>query len=149
MLAQTLFPRLDGLLALLQDPTATFLDVGTGVATIAIQMCRLFPRLHAVGLEPQDAPLAQARRNVVEARLGDRIELRAQRIEDLTDREAFDLVWLPQVFLPREVLERGRPCAPAAGSCSWRSVPREWSWMRLSSVSPMSGWAATRCIRSR
>jgi len=107
MLAQTLFPRLDGLLARLQDPMATFLDVGTGVATIAIQMCRLFPRLHVVGLEPQDAPLAEARRNVTAARLGDRIELRAQRIEDLADREAFDLVWLPQVFLPREVLERG------------------------------------------
>ena len=107
MLAQTLFPRLDGLLERLQGPTATFLDVGTGVGTIAIQMCRLFPTLHVVGLEPQDAPLAEARRNVTAANLGDRIELRAQRIEDLADREAFDLVWLPQMFLPREVLERG------------------------------------------
>jgi SAM-dependent methyltransferase len=114
MLAQTLFPRLDGLLERLQGPTATFLDVGTGVATIAIQMCRLFPTLHAVGLEPQDAPLAEARRNVTAARLGDRIELRAQRIEDLDDKEAFDLVWLPQVFLPREVLERGLRRAWAA-----------------------------------
>ena len=33
--------------------------------------------------------------------------LRAQRIEDLADLETFDLVWLPQVFLPREVLGRG------------------------------------------
>lgn len=114
MLAQTLFPRLDGLLARLQDPTATFLDVGAGVATIAIQMCHLFPGLHVVGLEPQDAPLAEARRNVTEARLGDRIELRAQRIEDLADREAFDLVWLPQVFLLHEVLERGLRRAWAA-----------------------------------
>jgi 2-polyprenyl-3-methyl-5-hydroxy-6-metoxy-1,4-benzoquinol methylase len=107
MLAQTLFPRLDGLVERLQRPTATFLDVGTGVGTIAIQMCRLFPRLHVVGLEPQDAPLAEACRNVTAAKLGERIELRAQRIEDLADREAFDLVWLPQVFLPRAVLERG------------------------------------------
>lgn len=114
MLAQTLFPRLDGLLARLQDPTATFLDVGAGVATIAIQMCDLFPGLRVVGLEPQDAPLAEARRNVTEARLGDRIELRAQRIEDLADREAFDLVWLPQVFLLHEVLERGLRRAWAA-----------------------------------
>src|SRR6266851_17782 len=114
MLAQTLFPRLDGLLERLQGPTATFLDVGTGVATIAIEMCRLFPPLHVVGLEPQDAPMAEARRNVTAAKLGDRIELRAQRIEDLADREVFDLVWLPQVFLPREVLERGLRRAWAA-----------------------------------
>ncbi len=107
MLAQTLFPRLDGLVERLQDPKAAFLDVGTGVGTIAIQMCRLFPTLHVVGLEPQEAPLAEARRNVSAAKLGGCIELRAQRIEDLADRDAFDLVWLPQMFLPREVLERG------------------------------------------
>ena len=114
MLAQMLFPRLDGLVERLNRPTATFLDVGTGVATIAIQMCRLFPTLHVVGLEPQDAPMAEARRNVTAAKLDDCIELRAQRIEDLADREAFDLVWLPQIFLPREVLERGLRSAWAA-----------------------------------
>jgi predicted O-methyltransferase YrrM len=106
-LVQTLFPRLDGLIERMQRPTGTFIDVGTGVGAIAIQMCRLFPRLHVVGLEPQDAPLAEARRNVAAAKLEERIELRAQRIEDLVDREAFDLVWLPQVFLPREVLKSG------------------------------------------
>ncbi len=113
-LAQTLFPRLDGLIERLQSPTGTFLDVGTGVGAIAIEMCRLFPRLHVVGLEPQDAPLAEARRNVGAAKLGEHIELRAQRIEDLAGREAFDLVWLPQVFLPREVLEGGLRRAWAA-----------------------------------
>jgi len=55
-------------------------------------MYRLFPRLRVIGLEPQDAPLAEARRNVAAAKLGEHIELRAQRIEDLADREAFDLV---------------------------------------------------------
>jgi hypothetical protein len=106
-LAQTLFPRLDGLIERLQSPTGTFLDVGTGLSAIAIQMCRLFPRLHVVGLEPQDAPLAEARRNVTAAKLEEYIELRAKRIEDLVDRVAFDLVWLPQIFLPREVLKLG------------------------------------------
>ena len=36
MLAQMLFPRLDGLQEALQRPGATFLDVGTGVGAIAI-----------------------------------------------------------------------------------------------------------------
>lgn len=114
VLAQRLFSQLDGLQEALQRATASFLDVGTGVGTIAIQMCRIFSTLHAVGLEPQDAPMAEARRNVAAAGLEERIELRAQRIEDLADREAFDLVWLPQIFLPRAVLESGLRRAWAA-----------------------------------
>ena len=132
MLAQMLFPRLDGLQEALQRPTATFLDVGTGVATIGIQMCRLFPTLHVVGLEPQDTPMAEARHNVAAANVGDRIELRAQRIEDLTDREVFDLIWLPQIFLPREVLERGL-------RTSWAALrPGGWILLIASSAPGMN-----------
>jgi precorrin-6B methylase 2 len=98
----------------LQRPTASFLDVGTGVAEIAIQMCHLFPALHVVALEPQDAPLAEAHSNVAAAALSERIELRAQRIEDLTESEKFDLVWLPQMFLRQEAFERGLRTAWAA-----------------------------------
>src|SRR5215467_2532364 len=65
MWTQRVFPRLDGLMERLQRPTAAFLDVGTGVAEIAIQMCHLFPALRVVALEPQEAPLAEACRNVV------------------------------------------------------------------------------------
>jgi SAM-dependent methyltransferase len=112
--ARDLFPHLDGLLERLQQPTARFLDVGTGVAAIALEMCRLFPTLQVVGLEPQAAPLAEARRAVARAGLEQRIELRQQRIEEVSDRGAFDLIWLPQMFLPREVLERGVRAAGAA-----------------------------------
>ena len=77
MLAQQVFPSLDGLEERLRAPTAAFLDVGTGVGIIAIELCRLYPKLHAVGLEPQAAPLAEARRNVAAANLERRIELRA------------------------------------------------------------------------
>jgi len=84
-----------------------FLDAGTGVGVVAIELCRHYPHLHAVGLEPQAVPLAEARRNVAAAQLDQRIELRAQRVEDLTDREAFDLAYLPQVFMPVEVVRRG------------------------------------------
>ena len=124
---QHVFPRLDGLMERLQRPTATFLDVGTGVGEIAIQMCSLFPALHVVALEPQEAPLAEARRNVAAARLRERIELRAQRIEDLTESEKFDLVWLPQMFLRREVLERGL-------RTTWTAL-RAGGWIVLLAVS--------------
>src|SRR5690242_4755684 len=43
---------------------AAFLDVGAGVGAVSIELCRRFPRLRAVGLEPAEAPLALARRNV-------------------------------------------------------------------------------------
>jgi SAM-dependent methyltransferase len=102
MLSERLFPRLEGLVEQLQAPTASFLDIGSGVGALSIEMRRIWPHLRVVGLEPQAVPLAEGQRNVAAAGLGDRIALRAQRVEEMTEREAFDLAWLPQVFLPRE-----------------------------------------------
>jgi SAM-dependent methyltransferase len=107
MLSERLFPRLEGLVEQLQAPTASFLDVGSGVGALSIEMCRIWPQLRVVGLEPQAAPLAEGQRNVAAAGLGDRIALRAQRVEEMTEREAFDLAWLPQVFLPQEAFGSG------------------------------------------
>jgi SAM-dependent methyltransferase len=107
MLSERLFPRLEGLVERLQAPTASFLDVGSGVGALSIEMCRIWPHLRVVGLEPQTVPLAEGRRNVAAAGLGDRIALRAHRIEEMTERDAFDLAWLPQVFLPREAFGAG------------------------------------------
>jgi SAM-dependent methyltransferase len=107
MLSERLFPRLEGSVERLQEPTASFLDVGSGVGALAIEMCRIWPHLRVVGLEPQAAPLAEGQRNVAAAGLGDRIALRAQRVEEMTEHAAFDLAWLPQVFLPREAFGPG------------------------------------------
>jgi SAM-dependent methyltransferase len=83
---------------------AAFLDVGAGVAAVTIELCRRFPRLRAVGLEPAEAPLALARRNVEAAGLVERVELRRQLVQELDDADAFDLAWLPLSFLPHEVV---------------------------------------------
>src|SRR5439155_20735683 len=91
----------------MERPGAAALDVGTGVGAIAVALCRRFPDLRVVGLEPAQAPMAEARRNVIAAGLQDRIELRGQRVEALTDEAAYDFVFLPIVFLPTEVLRRG------------------------------------------
>lgn len=107
MLSERLFPRLEGLVERLQAPTASFVDVGSGVGALAMEMCRIWPHLHVVGLEPQGVPLAQGQRNVAATGLGDRIALRARRVEERSEHEAFDLAWLPQVFLPREVFGPG------------------------------------------
>jgi SAM-dependent methyltransferase len=59
-----------------------------------------------VALEPQAAPRRLAQGNVRDAGLADRVEIRAGRIEELDDREAFDLVWLPGNFLGSDALPR-------------------------------------------
>jgi SAM-dependent methyltransferase len=108
-----LFPRLEGLLPRLEAGGAV-LDIGAGAAGLTIAFARAFPRSRVVGLEPAAAPLAEARRNVAASEVSDRIELRAQTIEDLTDESAFDFIWLPQMFLPDDVLARGLASAKRA-----------------------------------
>ena len=101
------FPKLPGLLEAVGGPSPVFLDVGSGVAEISIEMCRRFPALRAVGLDPLDAAVALAEENVARAGLSDRIELRRGRVEDLDDEAMFDVVQVPIVFLPVDVLNKG------------------------------------------
>ena len=72
--------------ARLERPGARFLDVGVGVASLAIGMCRAWPALHVVGVDTFDVPLAMARQNVERAGLAERIELRELAVEELATR---------------------------------------------------------------
>lgn len=101
------FPRLPGLQERLQSPGATFLDVGLGVGIVSIELCRIYPTLRVVGLEPGAAPAAEARRNIAAAGFEDRIAVRSQRVEELTDQAVFDLAYFPQVFMPPDVVRAG------------------------------------------
>jgi SAM-dependent methyltransferase len=92
-------PQLGDLADRLGRPGARFLDVGVGVASLAIAMCRIWPELGVVGIDPYEVPLALAKDNVARAGLGARIELRHQPVEKLADEAAFDLAWLPCFFV--------------------------------------------------
>ena len=105
-LCRDVVPKLDGLEDRLARPAAAFLDVGAGVGGICVTLARLWPGLRIVGLEPAEAPLAEARHNIAATEYGDRIELRKITLEELTDVDQFDVGWLPQVFLPLDVLQR-------------------------------------------
>jgi SAM-dependent methyltransferase len=107
VLAEEGVPRLPGLAERLSTPSASFLDVGVGVGVIAIEMCRSYPTLRVVGLEPAEAPRREALINIERAGFSDRIEIRNQRVEALTDVETFDLAYLPQVFLSEDAFTRG------------------------------------------
>jgi len=83
-------------------------------------MCRQFPSISVVGIDPFESVLTLARRNVFEAGLGDRIELRPERVEDLTDDCCYDLAWVPVMFLPADVAVRGlRRVRAALRSGGW------------------------------
>jgi precorrin-6B methylase 2 len=81
------------------------LDVGTGVAGLAMAFCKTFPGSTVVGIDPWEPSLALARRNVDEAGLGSRISLEPSTIEDFADSDGFDLAWLPSFFIPEAVLD--------------------------------------------
>lgn len=84
---------------------ARILDVGTGVAGLAMAFCRAYPAATVVGIDPWPPALELARANVAEAGLGSRISLVQSTIEDLNDAAGFDLVWFPSTFIPEAVLD--------------------------------------------
>jgi SAM-dependent methyltransferase len=103
-LANAVVPSLAGLAERLGAQGAAFLDVGVGVAGLSIAAARKWPALRVVGIDPWQPSLELARANVARAGLGERIELREQRAEDLVDDAAFDLAWVPTNFMPPAVL---------------------------------------------
>jgi hypothetical protein len=97
--ARTLAEGWPDMAALLARDGAVMVDVGVGGAGGAIGMCKAFPKLRVVGIDPLPAALMEARANVTANKLGDRIELRAQRGDELTDLHAFDVAFVPAKFM--------------------------------------------------
>jgi SAM-dependent methyltransferase len=104
-----LLPALEGLKDLLDGESPQMLDVGVGVAAMAVGYCRAFPKLRVVGLDVFPRALELARRLVDESGLADRIELRQQDVASLEDDRAYALAWLPSPFIPRPALDAGLP----------------------------------------
>jgi protein-L-isoaspartate O-methyltransferase len=113
MFKTNIVASLGDLAARLDRPGARFLDVGVGVASLAIAMCRAWPELQVVGVDTFDVPLGLARRNLERAGLTHRVELRQTAIEELRDEASFDFVWMPSIFIPGAVLgaAAARVCA--------------------------------------
>jgi precorrin-6B methylase 2 len=106
ILKQRIVSQLAGLAERLDSGDAQFLDVGVGVAAMAIEMARLWPSLRITGIDPWKPSLALAKQNVRRAGLEDRIELREQKGEDITDSNTFDLAWIPSAFIPCSSIEQ-------------------------------------------
>lgn len=90
---------------LAQALTGRFLDVGTGVAAIALEAAERCPVLEIVGLEIWEPSLALARANVAASPFASRIEIRKQSITELDERASYTLAFLPTSFMGRAVVE--------------------------------------------
>jgi Methyltransferase domain len=102
-------PAMAGLKDLFDGESPRMLDVGVGVASLAVEYCRTFPKLRVVGLDVLPRALELARLTVAEAGLADRIELRYQDVANLEDDQAYALAWLPAPFVPRPAFDAGLP----------------------------------------
>jgi SAM-dependent methyltransferase len=95
-----------------------FLDVGTGVGWLAIDVARSWPAMRIVGVDPWEPALALARENLVKSGVAERIELRLQCVEHLDDVATFTLAWVPGPFIAAAIADRALErihCALAPG----------------------------------
>ncbi|MDR3478440.1 MAG: class I SAM-dependent methyltransferase [Gammaproteobacteria bacterium] len=92
---------------LLSQPQSVLLDVGAGVGKITLLLCKTYPSLRVVAIEPADKPYALAQTNIQQSTFHDRIELRKIFIEELDDQNVFDVIWFPHVFFSDETVKTG------------------------------------------
>lgn len=110
-------PMLGDLAERLDRPDAAFLDVGVGIAAIAIGVANAWPNVHVTGIDIWKPSLELAAQAVDAAGLGDRITLKEVSAQQMTDRNAFDVAWFSAAFIPitdrhaalTQVLESLRP----------------------------------------
>jgi hypothetical protein len=107
LFAQLGLPMLTGLAELLGRPDARMLDVGTGVAAMAVAYAELFPALTVVGLDVLPRVLMLAAETVAASSVADRVVLREQDVADLDEVGKYALGWLPAPFLPETALRPG------------------------------------------
>jgi SAM-dependent methyltransferase len=109
LLVEALLPGLGDLGERMRCRGARILDVGAGVGVVSTELCSLWPKATAVGLEPHRTARELGRSRIAAAGLDERIELRGGRLEELVDRSAYDLAFVPQPFLSAAALEAGLP----------------------------------------
>jgi SAM-dependent methyltransferase len=112
--------ELEDLSAMLRSPGAAILDVGTGTGWLSIALAQNYPTAHVVGLDLFDTALELAHQNVISEGLAGRVELRLQDVTALTQEQAYDVIWLPLPFLPRDVV------APAMSAARRALKPGGW-----------------------
>ena len=86
------------------------LFVGAGTGLIAIEAATLWPKTRVVSLDLNANAIERAEQNIArkvlaDSRLAGRVTARRAKVEEMNDKDQFDLVWLPSMFLPCDVCE--------------------------------------------
>ena len=105
--AQFLLPRLTGLSEALSRPGVRMLDVGTGVAAMAVAYAERYPMLTVVGLDVLPRVLELAADTVAASSAADRVVLRKQSVAVLNELDTYALGWPPAPFIPEAALHSG------------------------------------------
>lgn len=115
-IASRVVPVLPGLADRLDAPGGRILDVGTGIAALALALAEAFPRAEVVGLDILERVLDLARKELADAgsSAAGRVTLRHGDVADVAERAAYDLVWLPAPFLSESALTAALPRLVAA-----------------------------------
>ena len=114
LFATTVAGQLTGLSQRLAQPGAQVLDVGTGVAELACALAEALPSVHVVGIDVLDRALRLADRTITEHGLVDRVRVRRQSVADIKEYGTFELVWLPLIFIPPDVVHAALPTLHAS-----------------------------------
>jgi methylase of polypeptide subunit release factors len=109
MFAKFMVPAMPDLAAKLNAPGGRMLDVGTGVAALAVAYAEEFPHLEVLGIDVMDRALLLAHETIAAAAVGARVSVRKQSMADFEDADGFDLAWVPAPFLPEAALLQGLP----------------------------------------
>lgn len=81
-----------------------FLDVGSGVGHLAMEIARNWPRLHVEGIDIFDPSLALAAKNLAASDLGARVQFRNQDVTALTAKDHYAAVFFAGPFIPPSVV---------------------------------------------
>jgi SAM-dependent methyltransferase len=102
-----------------------FLDIGVGVASLALEAAAQFPRLQVTGLDIWEPSLALARAHITASPYADRVAVRAQDVTSLDEIAVYSVIWFPILFFPRPVVEAALPrLAAALRPGGWLIIPR-------------------------
>jgi hypothetical protein len=102
-----------------------FLDIGVGVASLALEAAAQFPRLQVTGLDIWEPSLALARAHIAASPHADRVSVRVQDVTTLDETEAYTAIWFPILFFPSPVVEAALPRLFAAlRPGGWLIIPR-------------------------
>ncbi|WP_194920652.1 SAM-dependent methyltransferase [Catenulispora rubra] len=110
-LATRIVPALPGLAERLARPGSRVLDVGTGVAALALALATALPAVEVVGIDVMRRVLDLAGTELAEAdpAAAGRVTLRLEDVGALSEEAAYDLVWLPAPFLSDAALQSAIP----------------------------------------